>query len=91
MSKKVKPTLRDVARLSGVSVATVSRIVNGLDGYAEETRLKVMEAIHSLGYKPNAIARGLVNRKTKTIGVLLPCVTDKFATLLLQGIEHAAH
>ncbi|HTH13004.1 MAG TPA: LacI family DNA-binding transcriptional regulator [Spirochaetia bacterium] len=87
----MKPTILQVAQQANVSVATVSRIVNGLEGYSEETRVRVQQAIDTLGYQPNAIARGLVNRKTRTIGVLLPSVTNHFATPLLQGLEDAAH
>ncbi|HCM25954.1 MAG: LacI family transcriptional regulator [Treponema sp. GWB1_62_6] len=86
----MKPTIKDVARQSGVSVATVSRILNGLQGFSPETRARVEASIAELGYRPNAVARGLVNQSTGIIGVLLPCVTDKFATLLLQGIEDGA-
>ncbi|MCD7035194.1 LacI family transcriptional regulator [Metabacillus sp. GX 13764] len=87
----MKPTIKDVAREAGVSVATVSRIVNGLPGYSEGTRKKVAEVIASLGYKPNAVARNLVNRKTNTIGVLLPQVSSSFSAKLLHGIEEEAH
>ncbi|KZZ85103.1 LacI family DNA-binding transcriptional regulator [Bacillus sp. SJS] len=87
----MRPTIKDVARDSGVSVATVSRIVNGLPGYSPETRKKVMKVIEDLGYKPNAVARNLVSRKTSTIGVLLPQLSSHFAAKLLQGIEDEAH
>lgn len=87
----MKPTILQVAKLANVSVATVSRMVNGLEGYSEETRIRVQQAINSLGYQPNAIARGLVSRRTRTIGVLLPSVTNHFATPLLEGLEDACH
>lgn len=86
----MKPTIKDVAKNAGVSVATVSRILNGLPGFSPETRVRVEAVIDELGYTPNAVARGLVNQTTGIIGVLLPCVTDKFANLLLQGIEDGA-
>lgn len=84
-------TIQDVAQRSGVSIATVSRILNNLPGYSEKTRLRVEKAIVELGYKPNAIARGLVNSRTNTIGILLPCVTSRFSSELLRGIEKVAH
>ncbi|MGD6818981.1 LacI family DNA-binding transcriptional regulator [Metabacillus sp. 84] len=87
----MRPTIKDVAKQSGFSVATVSRIVNGLPGYSPETRKKVMSVIEELGYKPNAVARNLVSRKTNTIGVLLPQLSSHFAAGLLQGIEDEAH
>jgi LacI family transcriptional regulator len=89
--KKPSSTIRDVAKLAKVSVATVSRILNDLPGYSEETKATVVKAIEQLGYTPNALARGLVNRKTRTLGMLLPSVSSKFASELLRGIENAAH
>ncbi|MDA3832901.1 MAG: substrate-binding domain-containing protein [Spirochaetales bacterium] len=87
----VAVNISDVAKHAGVSIATVSRIINNLPGYTEKTRVKVEKAIIDLGYKPNAMARGLVNNKTDTIGVLLPCVTGRFSSELLRGIEKIAH
>ena len=83
--------ISDVAKHAGVSIATVSRIINNLPGYSDKTRVKVEKAIAELGYKPNAMARGLVSNKTNTIGVLLPCVTGRFSSELLRGIEKIAH
>lgn len=83
--------ISDVAKAAGVSIATVSRIVNNLSGYSQATKDKVQTAIDELGYKPNAVARGLVSSKTDTIGVLLPCVTGRFSSELLKGIEKIAH
>jgi LacI family transcriptional regulator len=88
--KTRNPTIRDVAEKAGVSVATVSRIVNGQTGHTEDTKTRVLEIIEELGYKPNALARSLVNRNTLTIGVLLPSVSGRLATALLKGIEDAA-
>ncbi len=83
--------ISDVAKHAHVSIATVSRIINNLPGYSEKTKQRVEKAIEELGYKPNAVARGLVNNKTRTIGVLLPCVTGRFSSGLLRGIERIAH
>jgi LacI family transcriptional regulator len=88
--KSRNPTIKDVAEKAGVSVATVSRIINGLTGHTEDTRIRVLQIIDELGYKPNALARSLVNRNTLTIGVLVPSVSERLATLLLKGIEEAA-
>jgi len=87
----MRPTIKDVAKKAKVSTATVSRIVNQLDGYSEETRQRVLSTISSLGYRRNAVARGLVRRTVNTIGVLLPDVSSRFASALLQGIESKAH
>lgn len=83
--------ISDVAEHAGVSIATVSRIINNLPGYSEKTKERVENAIKELGYKPNAVARGLVSSRTGTIGVLLPCVTGRFSSELLRGIEKIAH
>lgn len=87
----MNPTIKDVAKKANVSTATVSRILNGLPGYSDETRQKVQKVIEELGYQPNAIARGLVNKRTKTLGVLLPNVSSMFASEILNGIEDTAH
>lgn len=84
-------TIKDVARKANVSVATVSRVLNNLPGYSEETKKRVMSTIEQMGYQPNAIARGLISKQTKTIGVLLPAVSDLFASAILNGMEDRAH
>lgn len=85
------PTIRDVSRKANVSVATVSRVLNNQTGFSEETRQRVLAAIEELGYQPNQVARGLVSRKTRTIGVVFPVVSSMFSAALLQGIEAEAH
>ncbi|GGD08841.1 LacI family DNA-binding transcriptional regulator [Pontibacillus salipaludis] len=87
----MNPTIQDVARLANVSIATVSRVLNNQPGYSEKTKQKVLETIEELGYQPNAIARGLVNRKTSTIGVLFPSVSGLLSAEILHGIEAKAH
>ena len=83
--------ISDVAKRAGVSTATVSRIINNLSGYSDETRLRVEKAIDELGYKPNAVARGLAGGRTHTIGVLLPSLSSRFSSQLIHGIETEAH
>jgi LacI family transcriptional regulator len=87
----LNPTIKDVAREANVSIATVSRIINGLPGYSEDTKKKVEKAIVTLGYQPNAIARGLINKRTQTIGVLFPEVSGMLSSEVLEGVENAAH
>lgn len=65
------PTLADVARYAGVSAQTVSRVANGKGGVSEETRTRVEEAIASLRYRPNSVARALATNRTKHIGVIV--------------------
>ncbi|WP_173917602.1 LacI family DNA-binding transcriptional regulator [Halobacillus sp. Marseille-Q1614] len=88
----MNPTIKDVARHANVSIATVSRILNSTSaGYSEKTKKLVMEAVEELGYKPNAVARGLKNTKTQTIGVLFPDISGMVSSELLHGIEKVAH
>lgn len=89
-------TIRDVARESGVSVATVSYVLNnGPRPVKAETRERVLAAMHRLDYHPNAMARGLVRRRLHTIGVLFgqietAVVTNPYAATILQGVLSAA-
>lgn len=89
--EKMKTTIKDVAKKANVSVATVSRVINKLPGYTQETEKIVLEAIEELGFHPNELARGLVGKSIKTIGVLIPTLSSMVATEILGGIEDAAH
>lgn len=84
-------TIYDVARHAGVSLATVSRVVNGNTNVKPNTRNKVLQAIEDLGYRPNAVARGLASKKTTTIGVVLPDISSLFFAELARGIEDIAN
>ncbi|MDD9149495.1 MULTISPECIES: catabolite control protein A [unclassified Sporolactobacillus] len=83
-------TIYDVAREAGVSMATVSRVVNGNPNVKPTTRKKVSEAIKRLGYRPNAVARGLASKKTTTVGVIIPDISSVFFSELARGIEDIA-
>lgn len=84
-------TLKDVAKCAGVSIATVSKVVNNVDTYmSTETRRKVEEALNICGYQPNVVARGLKTRKTNTIGFVLPDITNPFYAEVAKGIEQTA-
>lgn len=87
----MKLTIKDVAKRSGVSVATVSRILNGLEGYTEETKNRVLAVVEELGYQRNAIARGLVTKSTNTIGVLMPSILTLVYAEIIKAIEDVAH
>ena len=67
-----KITVYDVAKEANVSLATVSRVMNGSSVVKEATRVKVEEAIARLGYRPNALAQGLALQRTTTIGLIFP-------------------
>ncbi len=85
------PTIKDVARKANVSIATVSRVLNNLSGYSDKTEQKVKQIIKEIGYQPNAIARGLINKRTQTIGVMFPNVSSYFSADILHGIEEYAN
>ena len=79
-------TIYDVAREAGVSMATVSRVVNGNKNVKENTRKKVLEVIDRLDYRPNAVARGLASKKTTTVGVVIPNITNGYFSMLAKGL-----
>ncbi|WP_119718087.1 LacI family DNA-binding transcriptional regulator [Cognatilysobacter tabacisoli] len=83
-------TIRDVARLAQVSVATVSRALNGQGHVAEAVRERVAEAARQLQYTPHAGARSLSRRRTNTLGIVLPRLAAGFFHDLLRGMDDAA-
>jgi len=83
-------TIRDVAEASGVSIATVSRVMNGSDRVNEETRRRVWSAAGALDYWPNGAARTLTTRRTHAIGVLLPDLYGEFFSEVIRGIDRTA-
>ncbi|WP_373760435.1 LacI family DNA-binding transcriptional regulator, partial [Streptococcus ferus] len=83
-------TIYDVAREAGVSMATVSRVVNGNKNVKENTRKKVLEVIERLDYRPNAVARGLASKKTTTVGVVIPNIANAYFSNLAKGIDDIA-
>jgi len=86
----VMPTIRDVARLAGVSVATVSNVLNGGRPVRPEVRAVVLSAVRELGYIPNRLARGLRSRRSQTLGLIVPDITNPFFSGLVKAIEHSA-
>jgi LacI family transcriptional regulator len=83
-------TIRDVARASNVSIATVSRVFNDSPLVSEDTRQRVVEAAARLGYWPNGIARSLITSRTHTLGALLPDLHGEFFSEVIHGIDLAA-
>lgn len=83
-------TIYDVARVAGVSMATVSRVVNGNANVKEKTRQKVLDAIAELDYRPNAVARGLASKRTTTVGVILPTITSTYFAAITRGVDDIA-
>jgi LacI family transcriptional regulator len=83
-------TIHDVAKRAGVSVATVSRVLNGKELVREETSRSVRAAAESLRYVPNVAARSLSIRRSQTIGIVLPDVHGEFFSEVIRGIDLAA-
>lgn len=83
-------TIYDVAREANVSMATVSRVVNANQNVKPATRKKVLKVIEELGYRPNAVARGLASKKTTTVGVIIPDISNSLYAELARGIEDIA-
>ena len=79
-------TIYDVAGAAKVSLATVSRVMNNPEKVNPETRERVLKVIKELGYRPNAIARGLASRKTTTVGIVMADVSRSSTAQLLGGI-----
>jgi LacI family transcriptional regulator, galactose operon repressor len=82
-----QPTIREVAAAAGVSISTVSRVAGGSARVAGETRAKVLAAMASVGYQPNAAARAMRTNKTKTIGFLMPDIANPVFSKVALGAE----
>ncbi|MBC7656486.1 MAG: LacI family DNA-binding transcriptional regulator [Frankiaceae bacterium] len=87
---RLNVTIKDVARVAKVSVATVSRALNGHDNVTEGVRAAVLKAANDLRYTPHAAARSLSSKRTNTIGVVLPDLYGEFFSELVRGIDQVA-
>ena len=87
MVVKRPTTIKDVAKKAGVSISTVSRVINDSKPVTNEVKQRVLDVIKETGYVPNPLARSLVTKKSQLIGVIVPEVTDTFAAEVLNGIE----
>lgn len=83
-------TLADVAREANVSTATVSRFLNNPEKVKAKTAEEIKKVIERLNYTPNAMARGLVTKKSKTIGIIIPDIDNLFFPAVLKGIQKAS-
>jgi LacI family transcriptional regulator len=83
-------SIKEVALKAGVSVATVSRVINGTGPVAAETRSRIQDAIDKLRYVPHGAARSLITNQTDTVGVLLPDLHGEFFSEVIRGIDLAA-
>ncbi|HEY0555042.1 MAG TPA: LacI family DNA-binding transcriptional regulator, partial [Thermoanaerobaculia bacterium] len=83
-------SIKEVALKAGVSIATVSRVLNSTGPVAAETRRRILDAIEGLRYVPHGAARSLITNQTDTIGVLLPDLYGEFFSEVIRGIDAAA-
>ena len=84
----MKVTISDVARLAGVSTATVSHTINSTRYVSEETKARVYQAIRQLGYTPDASARSFRTGKKQTIGFIVPDISNKFFGTIIESAEN---
>ncbi len=84
------PTIKDVAARAGVSIATVSNVMAGIDRASPATRRRVLQAIRDLGYRPNHVARSLRAKRTRALGMVISDITNPFFPEMVRGAEDAA-
>ncbi len=84
-------TIKDVAKELGVSYSSISRALNGKEGVSKATRDKILEAAERMGYQPNDLARGLVNKISNTVGVIVPDINNPFFGEIVAGIIDASN
>src|SRR6478735_4464752 len=89
MREPMAVTIKDVAKAAGVSVASVSRALNGHENVTDATRARIVDIASRLRYRPNDAARSLITRRTRTIGAILPALQGDFFSELIRGIDLA--
>jgi LacI family transcriptional regulator len=82
--------MHEIARIAGVSLGTVSHVLNGTANVREPRRTRVLQAVQALGYQPSQLARGLRRDTTNTIGMIIPDVTNPFFPAVVRGAEDVA-
>lgn len=88
--RETMATIKDVARIAGVSTSTVSRVINDNGYVSADKRKSVLNAMDTLGFRPSNIARGLVSGKTYTIGLVIPDISNPFFPDIARGVEDEA-
>ena len=86
----VPVTIRQIAQKADVSIGTVSHVINGTAAVREKLRVRVLEAIRSLGYQPSQLARGLRRNQTSILVMIIPDVTNPFFPAVIRGVEDVA-
>ncbi len=87
----MRVSIKDIARAAGVSHSTVSRALSDSPLVSEETKARIQQLAKEMGYSPNSLARSLVTRQTRTVGVVVTTIADPFVAQVVQGIEATAH
>ncbi|WP_394172464.1 LacI family DNA-binding transcriptional regulator [Guptibacillus hwajinpoensis] len=87
----MKATIYDVAKEAGVSIATVSKVINRTGKISEATRVKVLETMKGLNYYPSVVASALTGKRTETLGLLVPDISNPFFSEIARTIEDRAH
>lgn len=87
----MKATIYDVAREAGVSIAAVSQVINGKGKISEERRMEILQVMERLNYKPSVIAAALTGKKTFTLGLLIPDISNPFFAEVARAVEDQAH
>jgi len=90
VSRPMSPTIRDVALKAGVSVASVSRLLNGTGRVGAETAARIRQAVEDLGFRPNGLGRSLKSQRSRLIGVMIPSLANPVFADAVAGIETAA-
>lgn len=85
-------TIKDIAQKANVSITTVSRVLNNKSkGVGEETRKKILDIVEEYNYVPNAVAKGLVTKKTNILGLIIPDITNPYYPEIAKGVEDTAN
>ena len=88
--KPQKPNIRDIATASGVSVATVSKFVNGKQRFSPEVEARIRSAVDTYGYQSNPLARSMITGKTMVVGVVILDIRNPYFTAIVKGVNRAA-
>ena len=83
--------MRQIAKRAGVSIGTVSHVINGTAGVRDNLRQRVLEAIRHLNYQPSQLGRGLRRSRTSMLGMIIPDVTNPFFPAVVRGVEDIAY
>src|SRR5690625_3167883 len=89
--QRMSVTIYDVAKKAGVSIATVSKVLNNTGNMREETRKRVIKTIEEMNYKPNLMASALTGKGTQTLGLMVPDISNPFFSTMARNIEDCAH